>query len=113
MERKRATRVPTALFNLILADRNVDWQRLGGMDFEAKFQERLVFLRNAIRMAQLNYPDESETLYVALRHGVSMAVVKIVLMAERFDSSLSRVERLSFLSQILNVLSRNVDNLLP
>lgn len=108
-------RVHHAVFDLIVADDAIDWQQLTSAQFEANFGERLQFLRYAVRLAQLTsfQPDEIATWIVASRHSVPFDVARIILLGERYPSSLTRAQRLNFFVRVLNVLSRGAQQFLP
>lgn len=76
-------------------------------------KQRIHFLKVAVRVAGLNeyFPNEIEIQSLALVYNV--AVAKIILLAERYNSMLSRQERFSFLMKVLDKLMRDVYILLP
>lgn len=72
-------------------------------------KQRIHFLKVAVRVAGLNeyFPNEIEIQSLALVYNVPVAVAKIILLAERYNSMLSRQER------VLDKLMRDVYILLP
>lgn len=91
-------------------------QFIGNMGEEEMLEEKINFLKNAIRCAGLglSFISDVKAESLCIIYEVPIYVVKIVLVTEKqYASSLSRENRLILLAKVLKKTMSIVDHILP